>query len=100
MNILEVADVLNRIDVGRPNWHFWVEDCPPHLLLHLTFLRPDRETGAMGYGKARPCILTARTEVEVVQAALGMVLAVEEHEARERFLFDNKRVFDPHRISF
>lgn len=36
------------------------------------------------------------TNAEVVQTALLAVLAVEEHEARERFLYLGKAIFHPH----
>lgn len=96
----EITKIIQEIDVGRPGWSFSVEVCSPHTLLNLTFVRPDRETGKMGIGAARPWILNGTTAVEIIQTALGMVLAVEEHEARERFKYQGHRVFDPHRISF
>jgi hypothetical protein len=36
------------------------------------------------------------TTSEIVQTALMAVLAAEEHEARERFLFDGRPIFGPH----
>jgi hypothetical protein len=40
---------------------------------------------------------THMMDEEVVQTALMAVLAFEEHEAREAFLFDGKRLFSPHK---
>lgn len=36
------------------------------------------------------------TKSEVVQTALAAVLAAEEHEAREAFLYDGRAIFGPH----
>lgn len=36
------------------------------------------------------------TRSQVVQTALAAVLAAEEHEARERFLYLGRRIFGPH----
>lgn len=36
------------------------------------------------------------TKAEIIQTALKAVLAAEEHEARERFLYRSRAIFGPH----
>lgn len=90
----------------RPGWVFYIymetlSNRETLYFLQLDFTRADRDTGTESTGKARP-VLVAKdiSEVALVQACLGIILDVEEHEARERFFYGGMRVFDPHRKAF
>lgn len=59
--------------------------------------RPDTLTGIMGWGRGGKMYLSPHmTDSEIVQGAFGLFKAYEEHECREFFMYQGKRVYGPH----
>lgn len=69
----------------------------PAPVLQVTFSAPDAHSGSVQLQQGRPWLLQPESEVELLQTVLLAVLTAEEHEARERFLYQGERVFSPHR---
>lgn len=109
MNIDEMNDILEQVEVRdgtERNWKFYVyrnklEGGGFLYFLQAMFQRPDRDTGVIGPGFGRPVPIDETiTDVGLTQAALGSMLDILEHEAREGFFYKGDRVFDPHRKAF
>lgn len=75
----------------------------PTAYLQVTFHAPDWSKERPGY--ANPAVLQSgrkwrlsehMTKSEIVQTALMAVLAAEEHENREQFLYKGRAIFGPH----
>lgn len=59
--------------------------------------RKDAITGEMGYGYGGKAYLSEHmTDSELVQTAFGLYKGFWEHEARETFQWNGRRVFGPH----
>lgn len=59
--------------------------------------RIDTITGVRGWGYGGKAYLSQHmTDSEIVQTVFGLFRAYEEHECREAFLFDGRRVYGPH----
>lgn len=88
--------ILGRVTY-KPDWSLRVGQDGDRLFLQWHFLAPDCKTGQMQEQAARKWFLSPHmTAGELVQTAFAAVLAAEEHEAREFFLYDSARVFNPH----
>jgi hypothetical protein len=67
-------------------------------LVSTTFQRPDTQTGEIARGRGRKeFIAIGATLSSVVKTAWLLCRLIVEHELHEAFLFDGKRVFDPHK---
>lgn len=65
--------------------------------LQIKHYRPDSVTGQWGWGSGGKAYISEHaTDSEIFQTMLGLAKAYEEHEVREFFLVDGKRVFGPH----
>lgn len=59
--------------------------------------RLDIFTGRMAVGESRHWLVTPTSSKSgIVQICFGAVLSVQEHEARENFLYRGRRIFGPH----
>lgn len=59
--------------------------------------RPDADTGRVGIGRGGRRYVTAEmTDSAIVRSVFAALLSYEEHEVRENFAFDGKRIFGPH----
>lgn len=84
-------------DVQYRNWKFLVGIDGSRHYLQVRFLALDAVHGGAKYETGRKWFLSDHmTRSEVVQTALKAVLTAEEHEARENFLYNGKRIFGPH----
>lgn len=94
-----VQSLLARVALcGRAGSFRVIEKAPGVILLqHLQILTCVRD------GAAREChgrkfyLSPHMTDEEILQTALLAVIQFEEHEVRERFHFDGKRIFGPHK---
>lgn len=69
--------------------------CYPYV--QISHMRPDAITGKMGVGKGGKAYISQyATDSEIFQTLFGLAKAYEEHEVREFFHVDGKRVFGPH----
>jgi len=89
-------------DINYKDWDFNIVPDNDRLYLQIGFwaydtTRPLHEQADREYQTCRKWFLSPHmTKSEVVQTALKAVLAAEEHEARECFLYKGKPVFGPH----
>lgn len=85
-----VKDLIDRIRYRR-DWEFIVHPYENSFALQIIF------TDEKGIAQAsrRWSLPWHACESEVLHTALLAVLTAEEHEARERFLFDGRAVFGP-----
>ncbi len=96
MNNQEVHEIVNSIKY-KDNWKIVLDEEEGRLFLRWRFLAKCVKSKAEGWVYGRTWRLSKfMTESELVQTALMAALAVEEHEAREHFLYKGKRVFNPH----
>ena len=86
---MDYADMLREVgEIQYKDWIFHISMDGPHPILQLEM------PGGM---KSRKWLLSPHmTEGEFVQTCLKAVLTAEEHEAREKFLYDGMAVFGPH----
>jgi hypothetical protein len=83
----------------RKDYYFLVgiTDGMKYPYLQIAHLRPDSITGEIDWGRGGKAYISQHaTDSEIFQTMLGLAKAYEEHEAREFFLVDGKRVFGPH----
>lgn len=79
--------ILRELDEGTGRYYLQVQ-----------FNAEDISTGKVETQSGRKWLLSPHmTEGEIVQTALMAVLAAVEHEARESFCYDGKRIFGPHK---
>lgn len=90
MTRAEIADVLSEIEYK--DWELQLSyGSPQYLQVRFFTYWPRQEQ------HGRKWLLSQyMTKSEIVQTALAAVLAVEEHEARERFVFRGVAVYGPH----
>ena len=92
----EIRFLLDQIEYK--DWHFRLGVKGPVLYLQVVFQAPDNDDpGRLEQQKGRKWMLSEHmTRSEIVLTALKAVLTAEEHEAREKFLYKGKAVFNPH----
>lgn len=66
------------------------------IYLQLEVQRPDAYTLEPGFGIVQRTIPWGYTDSQIVRCVFRMLLDYEEHETREAFRFDGKRIFGPH----
>jgi nicotinamidase/pyrazinamidase len=67
------------------------------MYLQASYMRPDAETGVPECGRGRKWHISPwMTESEIVLTALKAVITNAEHEAREAFTYEGRRIFGPH----
>ena len=95
LTIGEVRALLNQ--VTYPHMQFLLEPIDDGFLIQLRCEMQDNDTGddSVQYGR-KWHIGREYTPSHVIRTALMAVLAWEEHEARERFTYKTRRIFDPH----
>lgn len=95
MSVKYFEEILKDIDYR--NWTFDVRKDGNRAYLQVRFLALDVVNGGVKYEVGRKWFLSDHmTRSEVVQTALKAVLTAEEHEVRENFLYNGKRIFGPH----
>ena len=96
-----VRDVIER-HVECPPFTFVVSEEGGTVFVQARLWRADADTGVMGWGVgARHPVGASPDEREgqvdyIVKRCLVAALAFAEHEVREAFLYDGRRVFGPH----
>lgn len=84
--VFGVSDDPNVAEEARHGVRLWVE-----------FLRPDTDTGAMGWGRSRDeLVWFPSSETSVVKTAWLLCKLIVEHELMEAFEYQGARLFDPH----
>lgn len=84
------ADILSSI--SYKDWRFVVgSDAPGICYLQIKFNADSQKWGGRKWRLSQ-----YMTRSEVVQTALTAVLAAEEHEAREKFLYYGRAIYGPH----
>ena len=84
-------------DVTYKDWSFVVGGAGTDLWLQVQFKAKDNFGSAEESWSGRKWRLSEHmTKSEVVQTALMAVLAAEEHEAQEQFLYQGRAIFGPH----
>lgn len=84
-------------EVEYRDWVLHVEEDAPIPYLQVRFVAPDVDDWEPSWQHGRKWWLSSyMTKSELVQTALKAVLTAEEHEARERFLYQGRRIFGPH----
>lgn len=94
----ELKEIVEKISV-RFNYSISHGEYPDDLLwIEVSCVRPDRDTGRPGIGRGGKRFFFAKdaTVNSVLRTCLAALIAYEEHEVRENFLYDGKRIFDPH----
>lgn len=115
MNAVEIREVLSKItwvpscvdmewkwEVKETfdvcNYEMRPEITPIGFLIRTTFQRPDINTGEMGTGYGRWMHIPDGTSKEgIVKTAWLCTELIVRHELMESFLFDGKKIFDPHK---
>lgn len=89
-------------NVHYRGWSFLVREDDAHrsnarCYLQIAFNAPNRDDGKNAAWTGRKWFLSSHMTVsEIVQTALLAVLAAEEHEARENFMYRGRAIFGPH----
>lgn len=86
----EIQEFVNT-SVRYRDWEFYIGRDSAVTYLQIQFA----DAGSRQHGR-KWMLSQFMTKSEIVQTALKAVLAAEEHEARERFLYHGKSVFGPH----
>lgn len=102
MNAVEIGKVLSKItwvpscvDMG---WKWEVKHVDGGHLIRTTFQRPDINSGEMGTGYGRWMHIPEETTKEgVVKTAWLCAELIVKHELMESFLYEGKKIFDPHK---
>lgn len=95
-------EIVNQIQYKNWRFHVMQDDCGycghgGRYWLQIRWYDKDSYTGDIEPQSSRKWFLSEHmTESEVVLTALKAVLTAEEHEAREQFRFNGKRIFNPH----
>ena len=86
----EFQNIIDRISYKE--WRFYVKQIQPGVLyLQLAFEDNNEEW------KSRKWLLSEHmTQSELIQTAFLAIMTAEEHETREKFLFDSIAVLGPH----
>lgn len=101
----QLEDILSKISFA-PNevgmqWGFEVRYADSStmggFLLRTTFRRPDRDTGGVKTGLGRWWYIESdASKSGVVKTCFAACKMILEHELMEAFLFEERRIFDPH----
>ena len=99
MDIETANAILSRIEYKPGHKLVWERVTDDIIRIYWRFDRPDcYDPDTWGVGKSGPTIiyLPDMDEESLVRTTFGMTMRLEEHEAREWFLYDGTRPFDPH----
>lgn len=92
---VRVDALLDRI--AFRDWRFRLTEKDDILFLQVAFTAPDVRTGEPSEQRGRKWYLsTHMTDSEIVQTVYAAISMAEEHERREDFWLDGKRIFGPH----
>ncbi len=96
MNFEEIKATVAEIQFRK--YTFLVQELAGRFcVLRAGFKAPCIITGKLEFQFTRDWLLTEKmTRSEIVATALKCVLASEEHEAREDFIYRGQRIFGPH----
>lgn len=95
LDLERVRAVLQRVSV--PGFEFIPEVMSGKLFVRIRKVELDQQRGVVEPMLGRRWLVEREaSESDVVRTLLKAVLTWEEHEIRERFLFDGRRIFDPH----
>lgn len=95
-NVNQIKDVLKHI--SYKNWQFRVETKDEGFYLQVVFMDVDvDDLNKIKEQHGRKWLISPyMTKNELIQTALKAILTAEEHEVRENFLYNGKRIFGPH----
>lgn len=99
MKAAELKRKLNEVvsRISYKDWSFILAEKHNVPFLQVSFRALDATTGLSSIQYGRRWMLSSEMSAsEIVQTALMAVLAAEEHEAREEFIYRGARVFQPH----
>lgn len=90
MKTTEMQDLVSA-NIQYKDWSFYVGRNGSTAYLQAQFV----DEGKRQHGR-KWMLSEFMTKSEIIQTALKAVLAAEEHEAREKFLYRGKSIFGPH----
>lgn len=94
MTLDEIKDLMRSVKYGDWKFHVGMHDGP---FLQIKFWAIDNDTGQVTEQCCRKWKLSPHmTKSEIIFTAWKAVQAAVEHEARETFLYNGRRVFGPH----
>ena len=96
LDIETIEDIVNSI--AYKDWQFeLIAEPEKDLFIRVRFKAEDPATGREQSWNGRKWLVSIHsTRSEIVQTCLKAVLTAEEHEAREKFLYCGKPIFNPH----
>lgn len=108
MDIKEIEKIIKKITFAPSNldmgWKFQVKESydldsvTNGFLIRTSFKRPDTNSGEIGTGFGRWMFVDRNTDERgIVMTAWICAKLIIEHEMLEMFLFNNCRVFNPHK---
>lgn len=100
MTFQEVREILSQIRYKPQHELVYERHGEEILIVYWEFLRPDcYNPSEWGNGRSGPITIylpEIYSKEQLVRMVFGMTMRLEEHEAREFFLFNGDRPFDPH----
>jgi hypothetical protein len=95
---IRVLKLIGRITLARTDR--WIEADKTEtgqVWFEIVARRPDIDTGKVGIGRGGKRFVTDEmSDSTIVRSIFGALASYEEHECREGFAFDGKRIFGPH----
>jgi hypothetical protein len=83
--------------VWYKNWSFYAQLESDRVMLQIKFMGTDAMTGERAIQSCRKWALSRHmTPSEIVGTAFKAVITAEEHEARERFTYKGRRIYNAH----
>jgi hypothetical protein len=94
------GEYLTKTDQNRGNWQLKLEFDQKYgkrLYIQVGHWRKNVVTNLLEWGYSRKHYLSPyMTDREIIGAVLGLLLSYQEHEVREGFAYQGKRIFGPH----
>lgn len=112
MNIKTIEEIVKRIGFAPSNldmgWEWQIKKADikdeddsiieKGFAIRCSFKRPDTNTGVIDTGFGRWYLMNENVSMDgVVKTAWMCAEQIIKHELMEAYLFDNKRIFDPHK---
>lgn len=92
-----VTDLSHRIRINREGYGLSIGMDDVGIYLMITCFRKDTYTGKASEGQGGRRYLNPRmTDPQIIRVAFSALVAYDEHEDREAFEYDGKRIFGPH----
>jgi hypothetical protein len=94
---IRVLKLIGRISYPRSDRWVECDRTDGQVWFEIVARRPDVDTGRVGIGRGGKRFVTDQmSNSTIVRSIFGALVSYEEHECREGFAFDGKRIFGPH----